>query len=105
SATDIILSGTGRAGVRVGITSSSSIAETSGLRLDKHAAASAAASAADGKGTNTGTYTNGVMLGQSGAPVGDANGAARFDAVDDFVSAARQVSTNFQIGFWFTPRK
>jgi hypothetical protein len=101
SATDIILSGAGRAGVRVGITSSSSIAETSGLRLDNFAAASASPSAADGKGTNTGTYTNGVMLGQSGAPVGDANGAARFDGVDDFVSAARQVSTSFSIEFWF----
>ena len=101
AATDITLTGAGRAGVRVGIASSSSIAETSGLRLDNFAAASASPSAADGNGTNTGTYTNGVMLGQSGAPVGDANGAASFDGVDDFVSAVRQVSTSFSIEFWF----
>jgi hypothetical protein len=101
SVTNVNLIAAGRPGLRVGIASSSAIAETSGLRIDNFAVAAASPPAADSQGTNTGTYTNGVMLGQSGAAVGDANGAARFDGADDFVSVARQISTSFSIEFWF----
>lgn len=46
-----------------------------------------AAADATGHG-NTGTYQNGVQLGQSGALNGDSDTAVHFDGVDDYISAA-----------------
>jgi hypothetical protein len=47
---------------------------------------------------NDGTYNNGVTLGATGAPaLGRAGG---FDGVDDFVSTARTVSTDFTLEMW-----
>jgi hypothetical protein len=54
----------------------------------------------DGKGSNNGTYANGVSLGASGA-IGDSTTAAQFDGIDDYVRVARQIQDDFSIEFWF----
>jgi hypothetical protein len=48
--------------------------------------------------SNDGTYTNGVLINQSGAP--NLGRAARFDGIDDFVSTPRTVSTSFTLELW-----
>jgi hypothetical protein len=52
-------------------------------------------------GANDGAYLNGVTLGIAGAIGGDADTAATFDGVNDYVSVARQISNDFSIEFWF----
>jgi len=47
---------------------------------------------------NDGTYMNGVLINQSG--LANLGRAARFDGIDDFVSTARTVSTNFTLELW-----
>jgi hypothetical protein len=47
---------------------------------------------------NDGTYTNGVALGQPGAP--GLGRAARFDGINDYVQTARTVSTDFTLELW-----
>ncbi len=48
----------------------------------------------------TGTYLNGVVLGQLGALAEDADTAAGFDGVDDHVSFANPVADDFTIEVW-----
>ena len=48
--------------------------------------------------SNDGTYTNGVLINQSGAA--SLGKAARFDGIDDYVSTARTVSTSFTLELW-----
>ena len=50
---------------------------------------------------NNGTYVNAPTTGVAGAIAGDANTAVQFDGVNDYAQAARQISTNFSIEFWF----
>jgi hypothetical protein len=54
--------------------------------------------AADEKGTNPGTYLNGVLLGQPGALQTDANLSASFDGVNDYVSVPHSSSLNATSG-------
>jgi hypothetical protein len=83
-------------------TYSTTVSATAGLlnywRLGE---ASAASPMADSKGTNTGTYLNTPTLGVAGAIAGDVNTAAQFDGVGHYATAARQISTDFSIEFWF----
>ena len=48
--------------------------------------------------SNDGTYTNGVLINQSGAA--SLGKAARFDGVNDCVSTPRTVSTSFTLELW-----
>lgn len=48
--------------------------------------------------SNDGTYTNGVLINQTGAA--NLGRAARFDGIDDFVSTPRTVSTSFTLEVW-----
>lgn len=50
---------------------------------------------------NDGSYLNAPTIGVAGAIVGDANTAVQFDGVNDYASAARQISGDFSIEFWF----
>jgi hypothetical protein len=50
---------------------------------------------------NNGTYVNAPTTGVAGAIAGDANTAVQFDGVSDYATAARQISTNFSMEFWF----
>lgn len=50
---------------------------------------------------NDGTYFGGVTLGAAGALGRDANTAAVFDGVDDWVRVAHQIPDDFSIEFWF----
>jgi hypothetical protein len=54
--------------------------------------------AADTAGTNTGTYTGGVTLGQPGALAGDGNGAARFDGSSGYISVPDADALDFGNG-------
>jgi hypothetical protein len=47
---------------------------------------------------NDGTYMNGVLLDQPSAPA--LGRSARFDGLDDFVSTARTVATDFTLELW-----
>jgi hypothetical protein len=49
-------------------------------------------------GTSSGTYQNGVTLGQPGALLGDADTAASFDGVNDIVSVPHSSSLNATTG-------
>jgi len=48
--------------------------------------------------SNDGTYINGVLINQPSLP--NLGKAARFDGIDDYVSTARTVSTNFTLELW-----
>ena len=50
---------------------------------------------------NNGAYVNAPTVGVAGAIAGDANTAVLFDGVNDYATAARQISGNFSIEFWF----
>jgi hypothetical protein len=50
---------------------------------------------------NNGTYFNAPTTGVAGAITGDSDTAVQFDGVIDYAQAARQISTNFSIEFWF----
>lgn len=104
SATDSSITAAGRAGVRLGQDGNAlNITNTTGLHLDNFSASTAGAGAvaADSKGTNTGTYVNSPTLGAGGAISGDSNTAVSFDGVNEYVTAARQISDDFSIEFWF----
>ena len=64
-------------------------------------------SAADSVGSRTGTYRNGVTLGQTGAMSAAANKAASFDAVDDDVQVGDYYdfpgTAAFSVEFWMNP--
>jgi len=72
-------------------------------RLDE----TSGANAADSKGTTTGTYTNGVTLGQAGAlPDAANNKAATFDGVNDYVTMPYATALNpnaFSVEAWAKP--
>jgi hypothetical protein len=72
-------------GVELGFNSSSpAVSDTTGYHIDNF---QMVPRAADSKGSNTADYFGGVTLGGTGAPVNDANPAAQFDGVNDFVRA------------------
>lgn len=48
--------------------------------------AAGAVTAADSSGAATGSYENGTVAGQTGVPIGIANGAARFDGRNDHIN-------------------
>jgi hypothetical protein len=98
--TDSSISSTGRGGLRLG-SASSSETDTTGLHLDNWTVTSSPPLAVDAKGTNDGTYNNGVMLNVDGALAGSTDTAAKFDGIDDYVRIARQIQDDFSIEFWF----
>ena len=66
--------------------SSATKSDTVGLHFDNfQITPSTYPRAADSKGTNTGDHKNGVVLGAAGAVTGDADTAAQFDGVNDYV--------------------
>lgn len=61
-------------------------------------------SAADSKGANTGTYTNGPLLGKESPLTGSGGTSVTFDGVNDFVSlgtSSTLQTPNFTIEAWF----
>jgi hypothetical protein len=58
-------------------------------------------SAVDAKSADNGTYTNTPTLGVAGVIANDSNTAVQFNGTNSYVSAARQISTDFSIEFWF----
>jgi hypothetical protein len=87
SVSDPGITSPGRGGLRLG-NATTTPTDTTGLHLDNLTITSSPPSAADSNGTNTGTYTNGVMLGTAGALVGDTNAAAKLDGVEDYMRVA-----------------
>ena len=63
----------------------------------------------DEVGTNNGTYTNGVLLGQPGALVNDSNTAAAWDGVNDYVlipdSSSLDATTAVSVEAWIKRTK
>jgi len=83
--TDSSLTTAGRAGVITGADSfSSAQSNTTGLHLDNFQVIPTIR-ATDSKGTNHGTYENGVTLGVTGALAASSDTAASFDGVNDYV--------------------
>ena len=80
---------------------------TSGLVSYWRLGETSGTTAADGKGSNTGTYTNGVTLGSTGAIAGDTNKSATFDGVNDFVNVPDSLSlkpaTQISVEAWVKP--
>lgn len=103
SVVDSTISATGTGGVTLGFqgASATSTTDTAGMHLDNYTVGTAPMTAADSQGTNTGTYVNAPTLGATGAIPGDSNTAATLDGVNDYVSAARQVSDDFSLELWF----
>lgn len=50
---------------------------------------------------NNGTYFNTPTVGVAGAIASDPSTAVQFDGVNDYATAARQISGDFSIEFWF----
>lgn len=82
--TDTGITTAGRAGVRF-FNNASAGSDTTALHLDN---LEVSPPAADSKGSNTGDYHEGVLLGASGAVTGDANTAATFDGAGDKMQVA-----------------
>jgi hypothetical protein len=99
AATDSNLTAAGRGGVRLGTGSSTAQpTNTTGLHLDNFRITSLTTTAADSRGTNTGTYTNGVRLNQPGALSGDSDRASLFDGSDDLVNVPDAASLDLGNG-------
>lgn len=98
--TDATITATGRAGVRSGLVGGAALTDTTGLHIDNYRVASLTAgiTAADSKGTNHGTYTNGPLLDQPGALVGDSDRAAKLDGTNDYVSVPDAASLDLGDG-------
>jgi hypothetical protein len=87
TATDSSISAAGRAGVRLGTsTSTAEPSDSAGLHLDDFRVSGLATVADDAFGANNGVFTNGPVLNQAGALVGDSNRAARLDGTNDYVT-------------------
>jgi hypothetical protein len=85
--TDSTITGTGRAGVRLGAGGASAgTSNTAGLHLDNFRISTLTTTTVDGPGTNNGTYTNGPYLNEPGALVGDTDRAVQFDGANDYVT-------------------
>jgi Concanavalin A-like lectin/glucanases superfamily len=85
SATDSNFTPAGRAGIMSGADASSlANSDATGIHFDNF---QVTPRAADSKGSNAADYVNGVTLGAAGALAGDANTAATFDGVNDYVQA------------------
>ncbi|NKE60447.1 LamG domain-containing protein [Lentzea sp. PSKA42] len=104
SAVDSAISGTGRVGTVLGMGWNGApvhtdITNTTGMHLDNFQASNTPV-VVDSKGSNTGEYFGGVLLGHNGA-VAQAGTAVLFDGVDDYASISRQIADDFSIEFWF----
>lgn len=90
TATDTSLTAAGKAGIMDGADASSAAKlDTTGVHIDNfQVSQSTYPRVVDSKGSNTGDYANGVALGVAGALRGDANTAAQFDGVNDYVRMA-----------------
>lgn len=76
----------GRAGIIDGISSATSKTDTTGLHFEDYQVTPATyPRTVDSKGSNTGDYVNGLTMGTAGALAGDANTAAQFDGLNDYV--------------------
>ncbi len=100
SVTDATISAAGRGGIALGFhgANSTTLSDSTGFHVDDFRISPPMA---DSKGTNHGDYFGGVATGQTGAISGDADTAALYDGVNDYSSAARQISGNMSIEFWF----
>ncbi|MBA3781105.1 MAG: LamG domain-containing protein [Nocardioides sp.] len=98
--TDAGIGAAGRGGLALGFhgASATTVTDTTGMHLDNFRTTPAMV---DAKGTNSGDYLSGPVLGVAGAIAGDASTAAQFDGVNDFASVNRQVADDFSIEFWF----
>jgi hypothetical protein len=87
TATDAAITTPGGAGVRLGLsTSTAPVSDTTGLQLDDFRVTSLTTTAADSRATNHGAFTNGPLLNEAGALIGDSDRAAELDGIDDYVS-------------------
>ena len=101
SVVDASVTVAGKGGVMSGSSAAgSTVTNTTGLHLDNFSMVPTT-DAVDSQGTATGTYRNGVTLGAPDALATDANPAASFDGVDDYVSMVRQVQDDLSLEFWF----
>ncbi|MEP6478900.1 MAG: LamG-like jellyroll fold domain-containing protein [Rhodoglobus sp.] len=82
---------------------SDSVGRTTGLLSYWRLGEASAASPMDDIATanNDGAYFNAPTVGVTGALPGDVNNAVQFDGVNDYATAARQISGDFSIEFWF----
>jgi hypothetical protein len=97
SVTSGSIAGAGRAGVRLGTATNTTMTDTTGIHVDNFAVYDLTQT--DAVGTNDGTANNqpGVA---AGAIPGDADGSLVFDGTDDYVRVARQISDDFSIELW-----
>ncbi|MEO5921125.1 MAG: LamG-like jellyroll fold domain-containing protein [Pseudolysinimonas sp.] len=88
--------------VKVALTYSATVSGTSGLVSYWRLGEALATSPMDDitATNNDGTYFNTPTVGVTGAINGDTDKAVQFDGVNDYATAARQISTNFSIEFW-----
>lgn len=101
SATDGTITAAGRGGIFDGAPGAViTKTDTTGIQYDNFSIATVPR-AADSKGTSTGTYFNGVLLGVAGAVADAADSAATFDGVDDYARVPNTIRDDFSIEFWF----
>ena len=78
----------GKAGIMAGEAGDAAQTDSTGIQYENfQVTPSTYPRAVDSKGSNTGDYKNGPTLGTTGAMAGDANTAAQFDGVNDYVQA------------------
>ncbi|GAA4731986.1 hypothetical protein GCM10023350_14200 [Nocardioides endophyticus] len=99
SATDSAISAAGRGGVLFGFGgAATTVTNLLGFHVDNFRISPPLI---DSKSSNHGTWFGGATLGATGAIAGESNTAASFDGLNDFSTAARQISDDFSIEFWF----
>ena len=100
SINDGTISAAGRPGVGFGQPGDAATpSDTAGLHLDNFNVPGILEDSATAG--NDGSYVNGPTVGVTGALNGDSDTAARFDGVNDYATAARQVSDDLSVEFWF----